>query len=301
MKCFSISEVECLTGIKAGTIRIWEQRYSLIKPKRTDTNIRFYDDQDLKRLLNVSVLCTHGYKISNIALMTEDQICSKVNELTETTAANCCIANGLSDAMVKMDARAVECILNTSILKSGFEATFIHVVIPFLKKTSSLWQTGAINPAQEHFIVNLIKQKVMSAIDGLPYKEDQLSSKFLLFLPEGERYEIPLLFAHYLLKARGHQVLYLGANMPLRELGNVVDYYRPDYAITILTSHIEGNIETYLRRITAPLRGVRLLLAGYQVMSKLEPSEEYTIIASAAEFLQWIADQVPHGEPATFA
>ncbi|HEU5145214.1 MAG TPA: MerR family transcriptional regulator, partial [Chryseosolibacter sp.] len=202
MAKYSIKELEHLSGIKAHTIRIWEKRYSLIRPQRTETNIRFYADNDLKKIINVSLLNAHGFKISKIAEMSDREIAQQVLKLSETDNNHSIHINQLVAAMVHLDEEKFESTLSGFFMRYNFEQTLTQIVYPFLEKTGILWQTGNVSPAQEHFISNLIRQKVIVGIDGLPLKAGSRKTA-LLFLPEHELHEIGLLFCHYLLRKAG--------------------------------------------------------------------------------------------------
>src|SRR4028119_2082894 len=160
MSVYSIKDLEHLSGIKAHTLRIWEQRYNIIRPKRTDTNIRYYDDTDLKLVLNISLLKEHGFKISEIARMTMEDMSQEVLSLTDKNLRYSDQIQALTLSMIDLDEERFEKIMSTNALQVGFEQTMINIVYPFLIKIGVLWQTGAISPAQEHFISNLIRQKL---------------------------------------------------------------------------------------------------------------------------------------------
>ena len=210
MSTYSIKDLENLSGIKAHTLRIWEQRYDLIRPKRTDTNIRYYDDDNLKLILNVALLNDNGYKISKIASMDMDEMRAEVMKLTERSLTHDDQIHALTICMIEMDEERFDKVLSTNILKLGFEQSMMNIVYPFMSKIGVLWQTGAINPAHEHFISNLVRQKLIVAIDGQVVSGD--GKKFLLFLPEGELHEISLLFASFLIKSKGNKVFFIGDN-----------------------------------------------------------------------------------------
>lgn len=269
MKRFLIRDIEALTGIKAHTLRVWEQRYNILTPKRTDTNIRFYDDEDVRLLLNVTMLNDRGYKISEIAKMSADERCEAVNSFSEDCKNYGCQIQYLANAMVKLDEAGFEKILSTNILQMGFEDTVICIIFPFLAKTGMMWQTGAINSAHEHFVSHIIRQKLLVAIDGQSTPADNTGKKFLLFLPGGETHELGLLFANYLIKSRGHHVLYLGANMPCCELANVAKFYQPDYIFTVLTTvQNNGNTTSFVDGLCCEAKEIPLLVTGCQVVGK---------------------------------
>ncbi|WP_026956038.1 MerR family transcriptional regulator [Algoriphagus vanfongensis] len=267
MSTYSIKDLEMLSGIKAHTLRIWEQRYALLNPKRTETNIRYYDDADLKLILNVALLNENGLKISKIAAMNLEEIRTEVMRLTERSLAHDDQIHALTIAMVEMNEERFEKILNSNIIKLGFEQTMLHVIYPFLSKIGILWQTAAINPAQEHFISNLIRQKLIVAIDGQMISGD--GKKFLLFLPEGELHEISLLFTTYLIKSFGHKVIYLGQSTPMSDLISVYELHHPEYLLTVATTTpAMESVQSYVDELGGLFPDSTVLVSGFQVISQ---------------------------------
>ena len=264
MSTFSIRDLEHLSGIKAHTIRIWEQRYELIKPKRTDTNIRFYDDQDLKLILNVALLKENGVKISKIAEMTHGDMQREVLKLTELNLRYPEQIHALTISMVDIDEERFEKIISTNILKLGFEKTMMNIIYPILNKIGILWQTGAINPAQEHFISNLVRQKLIVAIDGQYTVPAGKSKKYVLYLPEGELHELSLLFADFLIKSRNNKTIYLGQSLPIMDLEAVYDIHKPDYLLSVLTT-VPGpsDVQSYVNLLSEKFPDCQILLTGY--------------------------------------
>ncbi|MGB3466501.1 MAG: MerR family transcriptional regulator [Cyclobacteriaceae bacterium] len=292
MSNFSIKDLEHLSGIKAHTIRIWEQRYELIQPKRTDTNIRYYDDNDLKLILNVALLKDNGFKISKIAQMSGGEIQREVMTLTETKLKYPEQIHALTIAMVDIDEERFEKIVSTNILKIGFEKTMINVIYPFLSKIGILWQTGSINPGQEHFISNLIRQKLIVAIDSQYVAKTKNAKTFLLYLPEGELHELSLLFANYIIRARQHRTIYLGQSLPLSDLVHIYTHHKPDYVLTIITSAVgPAYIQEYVTKLGEKFSESDIMLSGYQVIGQdLELTENTTIFSR----LDTIIDYVDH-------
>lgn len=262
MSSYSIKDLEQLSGIKAHTLRIWEQRYAIIQPKRTDTNIRTYAEQDLKLVLNIAQLKDHGYKISEIAKMTTEAIHQKVMDISERQLAYPDQIHALTLSMLDLDEDQFEKIINTNILRFGFESLIINIIYPFLSRISTLWMTSSIGPAQEHFIVNLIRQKIIVAIDGQLNKQREGARKFLLFLPEGELQELILLFADYIIRSRHHKVVYLGQSLPFEELGFVYNVHSPDYLLTIFKSIPPGyeEFQAYLDKFSAAFPRATILI-----------------------------------------
>ena len=295
MSTFSIRDLEHLSGIKAHTIRIWEQRYELIKPKRTTTNIRYYDESDLKHILNVALLKEHGFKISRISQMTDQEMQREVMHLTERDLKYPEQIHALTIAMVDMDEKRFEKIVSTCILKLGFEKCMLNVIYPFLSKIGVLWQTGAINPAQEHFISNLVRQKLIVAIDGQYHKQDADSKKFVLFLPDGEMHEIGLLFADYVIKSRKGMTFYLGQSLPMKDLRQIINIHKPDYLFTIITTTPgPATIQEYVDELAREFADIELLLTGYQVVGQdIQTPENVTILAKIDDLIS-LMDELDH-------
>ncbi|MBT3749865.1 MAG: MerR family transcriptional regulator [Bacteroidetes bacterium] len=214
---YSIRDLEKLTGIKAHTIRVWEKRYDIIHPERTDTNIRYYTDKELQRLLNISILNRSGYKISHISEMSDEEIITSVAKLSESNELVDADINSMLVAAVELSEDNFERVLNACLIKFGFERTFYEVIFPLFDKIGIMWQIGKLSSCQERFISNLIRQKLLVAIDALVGSREDLGS-FLLFMPADHENEIGLLFANYIIRKRGYQVVYLGPSVPFTHL-----------------------------------------------------------------------------------
>jgi DNA-binding transcriptional MerR regulator len=234
---YSIKDLEKLSGIKAHTIRIWELRYHLLKPRRTETNIRFYDDEQLKRLLNIALLLKSGIKVSKIGIMNEKEIRSSLlalHDMVPMAQNSDELINSLIVSMIELNEQLFEKVFSSSLIRLGFEKTITDVIYPFLIKIGLLWSIGDIQPAQEHFISNLIRQKLIAGIDGqLAAKKNK--GKFLLFLPEGEYHEIGLLLADYIIRQSGSQTVYLGQNVPRQDAFQVYSICAPEKVLFFLT------------------------------------------------------------------
>jgi DNA-binding transcriptional MerR regulator len=231
---YSIKDLEHLTGIKAHTLRIWEQRYELVVPKRTDTNIRTYSDEDLKTLLNVAVLIQKGWRISKIADLSREQLNQKVLEEALERGSQSAQVTRMIQACIDLDEQTFSQILDASIRESGEEATFTQLVGGFIHQIGYMWQTDAIGVAHEHFASNLIKQKMYSALDRLA--DQKMTAKkpaILLYLPQEELHELGLLYLHFLLKSRGEAVIYLGQSLPLEHL---IPIFKPGNAFKMVVS-----------------------------------------------------------------
>ncbi|MBO9658793.1 MAG: MerR family transcriptional regulator [Chitinophagaceae bacterium] len=267
MSAFTIKDLENLSGIKAHTIRMWEQRYNLLKPQRSCTNIRYYSNDELKTLLNIALLNKCGYKISHIDKMCQEEICQKVLSLRDSEVMQEIIVNELVQDMVDLQTDKFETTLSKYICNFGIENGVLQIIFPFLEKIGILWQTGHIMPAQEHFVTNIIRQKLIVAIDGLPCNPE--GKTCLLFLPEKEYHEMGLLFLCYLLKKQGMRVIYLGANVPMGDVASIADTMQPDLAfVHLISSFQHANLEKLVNNIETKLPGVQTIISGY-------PTKEY--------------------------
>ncbi|ELR70642.1 Transcriptional regulator, MerR family [Fulvivirga imtechensis AK7] len=264
---YSIKELEKLSGIKAHTIRIWEKRYGIIKPQRTSTNIRYYSDDDLKKILNISILNGHGYKISKIAALSTNDISAKVMQLTSERSDLDLLVDELTLCMVEMDEVKFDKLLSSYIVRFGFEKTILSIVYPFLDKVGILWLSDNISPIQEHFVSNLVRQKIIVAIDGLPLNSEDSAEKVLLFLPENELHEIGLLFFYYLLKKQNYKTIYLGQYVPLKDLEEVVNTLKPNHLVTCITYSPRGkDIEEFITLLSEKFYTCQIYVTGKPVL-----------------------------------
>jgi DNA-binding transcriptional MerR regulator len=262
MNAFTIKDLENLSGIKAHTIRIWEQRYSFLKPRRTDTNIRYYNNEELKMILNIALLNKYGYKISHIDKMGPEEIREKILSLSQIQAQQERIINELIQCMIDLDLDKFESILDHYILARGIEKTITHVIFPYLERIGILWLASHINPAQEHLVTNVIRQKLIVGIEST-MSHVQVNKTVLLFLPEGEYHEIGLLFMYYLLKSRGVKVIYLGADTPMADVAYVVKLKQPDFVYTHLTSVAPNfNFDRFLHQVASKLSEKTVIISG---------------------------------------
>jgi DNA-binding transcriptional MerR regulator len=290
MSNYSIKDLEQLSGIKAHTLRIWEQRYNIISPKRTDTNIRTYDDLDLKLVLNISLLKDHGFKISEISKMSLGEMTSEVMTISDRKLNYPDQIHALTISMIDLDEDRFEKIISTNILQFGFENTMIYIIYPFLSRIGTLWVTGSIGPAQEHFMSNLIRQKIIVAIDGQVNKQHPSGKKYLLFLPEGELHEIGLLFANYVIRARNNKVVYLGQSLPFRELEFAYKLHKPDSIFASITSSPSNHeVQPYVDKLANAFPDAHLLFTGYQVVGQDIRTPPNTTIVNNVEDLIRIA------------
>ncbi len=292
MSTYSIKDLEQLSGIKAHTLRIWEQRYDILSPDRTDTNIRTYDDNDLKLVLNIALLKDHGYKISEISKMSSEELGKEVLLISDKQLNYPDQIHALTISMLDLDEERFEKIVSTNTLQFGFENMMINIIYPFLSRIGTLWITGSIGPAQEHFISNLIRQKLIVAIDGQLPSLRPGAKKYLLYLPEGEMHEISLLFANYIIRSRQNKVIYLGQSLPFTELGFAHAMHKPDYIFTVITSVPGQNeIQRYVYKLAKEFPNSKILMTGYQVVGQDIDCPDNVEIITQIKFLMDIASQ----------
>lgn len=265
MAVYSIRDLETLSGVKAHTIRMWEKRYGLLNPQRTDTNIRFYVDKDVKMLLNAALLNRHGYKISRIACMSQRQMHEAVLEISEKKVDTDLQSDTLTLSMLELDEEKFDATIRQRIEEHGFKETMMKVIFPFLNRLNVLWMTGSVMPVQENYIAGLIKQKIYVAIDSLPHPI-QPRGTFIVYLPEGEEHELSTLFIHFLLRDANFKVINLGRNISLDDLIQASEIHHPDFIFTIIN---EGNfrlsVKDYLDKLSLHCRNSTLLLSGIQI------------------------------------
>jgi len=271
---YSIKDLERLSGIKAHTIRIWEQRYNLFNPDRTDTNIRRYSDYDLRLLLNISLLIKHGAKISHVSKLTQQEINSKVQQLVISKNNSPAYFDAQMDnlvfAMLDMNSHEIDSILDSTITEFGFEETMLTLIIPFLYRVGVMWSTGEASVIHEHFLSNLLRERIIMEISRCKSTDHELCESYLLFLPEAELHEIGLLFASYILKKRGKLVVYLGQNMPLKDVIYFSNKHKPKYLLTFLSSRYSlGTVQDYISEISSKVTHSKILIAGNATKEKL--------------------------------
>ena len=232
MNIFSISQLEQYSGIKSHTIRVWEQRYNALTPTRSKGNTRYYDNTQLRRLLNIVSLMESGFKISELCAMPDNRLFKLLDAELQSTLVkentNEYFVSQLIAASITFDEVHFEKIFSNCVLRLGMRNTFTQVIYPLLKRMGLMWSANTLSPAYEHFCSNLICQKLFSAIDALPPHKSSQNS-WLLFLPENEFHEIGLLFSYYILRQAGNKVIYLGSNLPFNTLRSAVDETNPSH------------------------------------------------------------------------
>jgi len=290
MNRFSIKDIENITGIKAHTIRIWEQRYGILQPKRTQTNIRYYDANDLKTALRISLLNGYGYKISRIHEMSDADMNALIRKISDEEFQLQIFTNELLAAALAMDTILFDKLLTQYIVKKGIEATIEGPIFQFLEKAGILWMTDHLIPAQEHLASNVLYRKLAVAIESLPMPSES-ASKVLLFLPEGEVHEMALMYVHYLLRKKGKMSIHLGQNTPFLEVISACQALKPDYLYTHLTAVTEGwDGNKYLQKLSEGLGHIPILVSGPLLhRRKIPKTANITLLYSLREVREIMA------------
>jgi len=247
MSVYTMAQIVALTGVKAHTLRKWETRYNFLEPERTDTNIRYYSDKQLKKLMNIGILTRNGYRISKIDKMSDEEIHKHIaTTLIESSEED--DISALIISALEMDEVTFDSILKEQIVKRGLLQTTTQIIYPFLNQIGVLWGINKVMPAQEHFVSNLIKKKMFAAIDDLPYpKED--APVILMFLTENEHHEIGLLLAYYMARDLGWKVYYLGQNVPTENIQQVIDIVKPNVMLSMFITPTQESVKTKLDAI----------------------------------------------------
>lgn len=248
---FSIKDLENLTGIKAHTIRIWEKRYNVLEPMRTETNIRLYNIENLQKLLNITLLHKHGYKISNISKLSEDKIPQLVNDIISDKSVKNHAISSFKMAMMNFDQVLFLNTYDKLLSEKSFREIFADILIPLLIEIGSLWQTNTISIAHEHFISYLIKQKLLINTEKLQYKQNIKKDKvFVLYLPKNEIHDLGLMYLNYEIQLHGYKTIYLGESVPTSSLQDVKKYFNNITYLCYMT--VEPNasaINNYIKEI----------------------------------------------------
>lgn len=288
---FSIKDFENLSGIKAHTIRIWEKRYNILEPMRTDTNIRSYDIQNLQKLLNIVLLHNYGYKISKIAQLKPEEIPLKVNEIISERSAKTHALKSFKLAMMNFDHTLFFNTYDELLTEKTFKEVFYEVFIPLMEELGYLWQTNTISPAHEHFITYLIKQKLLSLTEKVQAKEPTKNDRvFVLYLPPNEVHELGLMYLNYDLLDSGYKTIYLGESVPTESLMDLKNYFEKITFIGYLTVEpTNENIPSYIKQIENELltdTNHELMLLGRMTESidRTKLSDKIKIFGSIPEF-----------------
>jgi DNA-binding transcriptional MerR regulator len=291
---FSIKDLENLSGIKAHTIRIWEKRYDILQPMRTDTNIRLYDLASLQKLLNITLLHDYGYKISKIATYPQEKIPSLVREIISSKTAKSHAISEFKMAMMNFDQELFFNTYNWLIAEKSFKEVFHQVFIPLMNELGLLWQSDTITPAHEHFISYLIKQKLLINTEKLQIlKQTKLDKVFVLSLPMNEIHELGLMYLNYEILLHGYKTIYLGESMPIENLKDLKKHFDSIVFVSYLTVQPERDIlDSYIQKMSDELLDdtTELWYLGRMVefIKKEELSERISIFNSITELVDWI-------------
>ena len=289
MTFYSIKDLEYLSGIKAHTIRIWEKRYHLLSPNRSDTNIRSYSDDDVRKILNVAMLIKNGYKISNVASFEPEKLQSEVLRINRNLTDPEKNIDQLLYHTVNLDTFGFEELLDKIIVEFGFSKTIQQVVFPLFGRIGLLWQAGSIFAAHEHFVSNLIRNRLIRETGNHISKESAKS--VLFFLRENEWHEMGLLFFNFLAAEAGFRCVYLGQSLPFGDLANLLINSRFDYICTSFINAIEKpELEQYLANLSLVFNSDKILVAGRQIaMIKPKLPSNVVVIKTPADFLRKIS------------
>ena len=238
---YSIKDLENITGIKAHTLRIWEKRYQILEPRRTETNIRYYNNDDLKKILNINLLNKGGFKISKIASLKDDEITTKANNLLEDkNASESKEINALIQSIIKLETSEIERILEKGYQEKGILRLYKETITPLLIRMGELWQLSTLNISHEHLFSNTLRKFIIVKTNEVK-AEKQLNKSVLIFLTKGEHHEIPILFYNYFLKSFGWDSIYLGANVPTEDLRLAIIQKNPDLVFTSMIINVTGD------------------------------------------------------------
>lgn len=293
MVVYSIKDLESLSGVKAHTIRIWEKRYNLIQPKRTKTNIRYYTDDDLRKLLNICFLYKKGYKISKIGQMEEKTIREKVAGYSKINLSFEDELDALMIFILELDGYNFGKILDKHINQKGLESAMTDIVYPLLDKIGVAWLAGSFLEVHESFVIEIIKSKLYLHTEKLPHAEKS-GATYVIYNPKGEKQELSLLYLHYILKKEGCKVINLGTDIELGDVLFSIETTNPDFVFTIINQEIPFiSLQTYVDKISLELGDNKLLMTGFQTLtSNLIWPENVQIISDLAETISFIQNNL---------
>lgn len=277
MNQFTIKDIENLSGIKAHTWRIWEQRYDIGVPQRKGSNHRFYDNENLKQILRISYLYHHGFKISRIASLNNEEIRTKAEETLPGENGYEYYIKELLEASIDLDEERFERTFHQSLHRIGVENTILKVINPFQSKIGVLWMTDHVIPAQEHFTSNIIRQKLSVAIDNLPLVKETAKKEIVLFTPEKEHHELPLQFIYYLLRENKNKVIYFGSNVPLESIKTYAQNKQFGCLLFHLVTNLTNkNANEYVAEVSRKFPDKQIFMSGIQVQQVTEvPANVY--------------------------
>jgi MerR family transcriptional regulator, light-induced transcriptional regulator len=289
---YSIAELEQYSGIKAHTIRMWEHRYGLLSPHRTETNIRYYDDHQLRRLLNVVVLMRSGMRISLISKLSEgefikkldQQLTDQINENVYAREINALIISGLTYNEEMYHRTFADCMM-----RYGLEKTYVDILYPVLKRAGLMWSTREMDICQRHYIRNLVRQKLFTAADHLTAPKPD-AKKWVLFLPDREVNDIGLLYTNFLIRQYGNRVYYLGQRILLDDLASSIDQISPDYILTFI-KHNSKTVwaQNFVNEIGELFRNCHPIVAGHpKILKSVQKPKNVSLLDNPDQLLKYI-------------
>jgi DNA-binding transcriptional MerR regulator len=296
MSTYSIKDLERISNQKAHTIRIWEQRYGLLEPERSETNIRHYNDDQLKKLLNVCTLMNRGMKISHISKLSKKEIAAEIDLIIagsfQSDVHIQAIINQALIAIATYDAVLFDELFRNAVQRMGLKKTYLRIVYPLLVRTGMMWTKDDLLPAQEHFLSNLIRQKLFTAIDSVPLAQEP-DQTWVLFLNEEENHEIGLLFAYHLLRQHGKKVIYLGARVPYQNLASVVNECRPTHIYTFFVANAPvAQLETFLSNLRTDFSNCKICISGGdEKIQKFALEKDVIVIATVESLIELLNDK----------
>jgi DNA-binding transcriptional MerR regulator len=292
---YTIKDMGKVSGIKAHTIRIWEKRFNLFKPARTNTNIRYYDNEQLKKLLNVVLLLKSGRKISYIGALNDEEINEEIRKMKESADVNSLGIYGmyvkeLMGHVIDFNKSEFDKTYDSCIVKFGMQVTIENILYPLLNEMGMLWLSGEINPSQEHFLSNIAKQKLFTAADGIRPSATS-TNRAILFLPQQEDHEIGLLYANYLLMGMGMQTFYLGQRLPFENLKQAAEAIKPSHLVFSVTIQMAGNeLQEYIKILGKTFRQVKIIVFGsYEFLKACKMPKNMILAASPNEFKEIVS------------
>lgn len=291
MVVYSINDIEKLSGVKAHTLRMWEKRYNLLTPRRTETNIRYYLDSDLQFLLNVAFLNKRGIKISKIASMSPEDIKRKVAEFSDVDIKFESQLDSLTLAMFEFDEYNFNKILDHNIQQKGFKDTMLEIIYPLLDNISMMWIAGSVKKVHESFIVQLLRKKNTTEIEKFLKHRPSKDEKYLIYLPEGEDQELTLLFLEYLLKKEGYKVLNIGMNASFNDVCDAARTYQPDFIMSIFNeSFSQKSLQEYIDLVLEKNPEQKFIASGFvPVQQRIVQSERCLVKNSLNEVIEHIS------------
>jgi methanogenic corrinoid protein MtbC1 len=288
MNQFTIKDIENLSGIKAHTWRMWEQRYGLGVPQRKESNHRFYDNENLKQVLRISYLYHCGLKISRIASLGADEIRLKALEALPLENGNEYYVKELLEASIDLDEERFEQTFQQAIQRIGIEETILKIIHPFQDKIGVLWLTDHVIPAQEHFTSNIIRRKLAVAVDDLPPAKETTGKEILLFTPENEHHELPLQLIHYLLRKNGNKVIYFGSNVSLESIKTYSQNKHFEFLhFHLVTNFTSKDAQEYLEEISKMFPDTKIIMSGILVQQITAAPANVRLLRSMDEIVKF--------------